>query len=256
VRPIITLAAAANLVDGPIAEARAALRNLARHSLVDEHLPGRWQMRDLVRLHAAKESSWIHTPEERRDALRRLVHFFLHTAHRAAGLLDPSRRPVELGSPPAGCAPQRPADSAAALEWFEIEHPGLLAVQRLAVEHAWDEQVWQLAPALSTFHSLRGRVHDDLAVWRLALSAAERLDDPVAKALSHRCLGDAYARSGDFDQALEHLRIALLPDKATKDVRGQGDSYRILGRLWAQRGDDELASEYAALAEEAERNDT
>lgn len=248
--PDITLAAAANLIDGPIAEARTALRALARHSLVDEHLPGRWRMHDLVRLHAVKDAGWRHSPEERRDALRRLVHFFLHTAHRAAALLDPARQPVDLGSPPSGCAPQRPADSAAALDWFEAEHPGLLAVQRLAVEHAWDEQVWQFASALSTFHSARGRVHDELAVWRLALSAAERLDDPAARALSHRCLGDVHVKIDDLDKALEHLRVALSLYEASEDVRGQGLSYRILGRLWERRGDDELASEYSALARE------
>ncbi len=248
--PDLPLPAVANLIDGSIAEAKATLRTLERQSLVDEYVDGRWRMHDLVRLYAAQGARLRYSPEEQGEALRRLVDFSLHTAHRATGLLDPLGRLIDLGPAPSGYVPERLADAAAALDWFDAEQPMLLAVQQLAVEHAWDEQVWQLASTLTTFHSRRGRVGEDLAVWHRALSAAERLDDPAAKALCHRCLGHAYSRTADLDKALDHLRIALSLYEATEDEQGKGRSYQILGLLWERREDDEVALEYSTLARE------
>ncbi len=246
--PDIALPAAASLINGTGAEARIALRTLERQSLVDEHLPGRWRMHDLVRLHAAELAHDKQETEERLEALIRLVDFYLYTAHRATVLLNPLRKLIDLGKPPAGCTPLSLADGAAALEWFDAEQPCLLAVQQLAVEIGWDIKVWQLASTLNTFHSRRGRVSDDLTVWQLGLAAAERLDDSSAKALAHRCLGHGYARANRQDEALDHLRQALALFELTDDRRGQGHCHQILAWIWEQRGDDQLAMDHSVLA--------
>lgn len=248
--PDLSLPAVANLLDGSIAEAKATLRALERQSLVDEYVAGRWRMHDPVRLYAAKGARLRFTPEEQGEALRRLVDFSLHTAHRATVLLDPLRRLIDLGSPPSGYVPERLADTAAALDWFDAEQPMLLAVQQLAVEHAWDEQVWQLASTLTTFHSRRGRFGEDLAVWHRALSAAERLDDPDAKALCHRCLGHAYSRTADLDKAPDHLRIARTHYEAAlfflrehSFPEGEAETLVELGKCHTALGDGDKARE-------------
>ncbi len=97
--PDLTVPAVASLIDGPVTEAAAALRALQRQSLVDEHLPGRWRMHDVVREYAAQPTL---SPQERRKALRRLADFYLRSA------------------------------TSGSLEWFDTEHRNLPAVQRLA----------------------------------------------------------------------------------------------------------------------------
>ena len=63
---------------------RAVLRQLERVSLVQQPLPGRYRMHDLIRLYAGEQAEAL--PEaERREALSRLVNFYAYTALRVTG---------------------------------------------------------------------------------------------------------------------------------------------------------------------------
>ncbi|MGH3624082.1 MAG: NB-ARC domain-containing protein [Sciscionella sp.] len=191
--PDISLAAAANLTDLPTNEANVILQALERASLIQQHKPGRYRMHDLIRLYAAQTSRSL-PADTQTAALRRLVDFFLHTAHTGDRLLSPRRVPAKIGPPVTGCFPQPLADAATALQWFDAEHRCLLAAHQVAIAHGWHTAVWQLAWALNTFHWRRGHLHDHVASWRAGLTAAERLGESTTCAQAHRRLGRAYAR--------------------------------------------------------------
>ena len=65
--PDIGLLAMCALINRPASEAGQALRALERVSLVQQHVPGRYRMHDLVRLHGAQGAENTAVP------LRRLV---------------------------------------------------------------------------------------------------------------------------------------------------------------------------------------
>ena len=156
--PDISLPAAASLTALPIPRIRAVLRGVGDASLIQQHVPGRYRMHDLIRLYAVDQAHHDLPPEQRDIALRRLVDFYLHTAYAAERLLDPHREPVKLDPPAPGCHPHPLADETAALAWLDAEHACLLAAQHLAGDQGWHHLVWQLAWALHTFHERRGHV--------------------------------------------------------------------------------------------------
>jgi DNA-binding SARP family transcriptional activator len=162
----ISLFAAASLLALPIADARLVLRELENGHLVEQHVPSRYRMHDLVRLYAVDCAGRDLPEESRGEALRRLVDFYVHTAFAGDRLLQPLLSPVEPTEPASACRPCPLRDQRAALVWFTAELPNLLAAQHLAAEHGWVASVYQLAWLLTTFLYRQRRFHDVLTVWQ------------------------------------------------------------------------------------------
>ncbi|GLY40439.1 hypothetical protein Amsp01_064620 [Amycolatopsis sp. NBRC 101858] len=149
--PDIALPAAAALTGLDGRRVRSVLRSLVGAHLLQEHVPGRYRMHDLIRLYAAELAG----DEARGAALDRLTDVQLHTARSAACLLRPEHPVIELATA-AGGAPPEFEHRAAALAWFEAEHAGLLALRRAAAAHGRHRAVGQLAWLLSAYHTSRG----------------------------------------------------------------------------------------------------
>ncbi len=243
--PDIGTPAAAALTALPVPRVRALLRTLEAAHLVQQHAPDRFRMHDLVRLYAAERGQLDHGAEARTAALQRLIDFYLHTAHTGERLLSPHRPPIDPDGPAPGSASSPLTDTAAALTWFEAEHPCLLAAQTLAAEQGWHRQTWQLAWSLDTFHSRRGHLRDHLATWRTALTAAEQLGDPACQALAHRGLGRARSLTSEYAVALDHLHKALTLFEQTGDITGQAHTQRALAWTWGQQRDHQQALTHA-----------
>ncbi|MGW4111106.1 AfsR/SARP family transcriptional regulator [Actinosynnema sp. NPDC004786] len=239
--------AAACLTDLPPAAARRELQALQDASLVDRDARGRYAMHDLVRAYATTLAQDLAEPV-RQAALRRVVDFYLHSAHHAACVLDPHRTPVPVGKPAAGVHPDRPADEGAATAWLDVERPNVLAAQHTAAAAGRTDVVWQLAGVLSTFHDRRGHLRDDLVVWRTAVEATADLPDPATRALAHRRLGRACSRSGRHEEAVDHLRQALDLARRARDPAEQANVHHTLAMAWERQGDDRRALEHAERA--------
>jgi len=246
--PDIGLLAVASLAAQPIARTRSLLRDLEAAYLVQQHAPGRYRMHDLIRLYANERAHHDHPADTREAALQRLVDFYLHTSYIGERLLQPSRRPIEVGRPTSGCVPHLLEDGTAAMAWFNIEHPCLLAAQQLATQQSQHRSVWQLAWTLDTFHFRRGHLHDNFAAWRAGLAAAKQLDDPAACALAHQNLGNACAWAGWHTEALDHLSQALNLAEQVDDAHVQGTTHRALAQAWEQQGDNQRALTHASHA--------
>jgi tetratricopeptide (TPR) repeat protein/transcriptional regulator with XRE-family HTH domain len=245
--PDIAPLAAASLLGRPPAVTNTLLRELGHAHLIQRTTPERYRMHDLLTLHASEMAHAQHTAAEREAALRRLVAFYAHTACEAARLLAP-HRPSLLNDPDLRGAAQPLPDSTASLAWFDATHAGLLTAQQLALRYGWDAQVWRLAWALDPYHRVRGHLENQAAVWRAAVSCAQRLDDPAVRAQAHQLLGDACAELGRTTEALHHLRLALAWVEQTGDLLGQGEIHHSLGGTWERSGDDGRALEHASRA--------
>ncbi|MEU1056959.1 BTAD domain-containing putative transcriptional regulator [Streptomyces sp. NPDC005876] len=248
--PDISLAAAASLAALSPARARVLLMELESAHLVRQNCPGRYRMHDLVRLYSA-ELAHQQPSQDQEAALTRLVEFHVHTAYAANRLLDGPNTPFafRLEPPASGCGPLSPADTMAALRWFDEEHACLLAIQSLALATGRHTQVWQLAWSLIAYHQGGYHLTEYLTVWRVALTAAERDGGlPAPRALAHWRYGHACSLTGDYGEALDQLALALTLAERTNDTAGQAHICRTLGRVWEQYGDDERALEYALRA--------
>jgi tetratricopeptide (TPR) repeat protein len=246
--PDIGLPAAAAVCDLPVGRVHDLLDDLARASLLTEHVPGRYRMHDLVRLFAVQRAADDLPEGLRTGGLRRLTDFYLHTACVGDRLVFPHRRPIvptRLTDEHLGLPLRGNEDSVA---WFDAEHANLLAVQQHAVDRGWDSAVWQLAWATTTIHYRRGHVQASLDAWRTGLRAAERLGDDFARALAHRHIGDAYTRSSRHAEALDELGHALALAEEAGDVRNAARCHYDLCSLRGRLGEDEKALEHAYAA--------
>ncbi|WP_410596820.1 tetratricopeptide repeat protein [Amycolatopsis sp. lyj-23] len=243
--PDIGLPAIAALTGVPAGRVTALVRQLENAHLVQRHGASRYRMHDLIRLYAGERAAEPRSGGT--PALRRLVGFYLHTSHAGERLLYPHRKPIDVGERPSRSPLPEFADDASILTWFDAEHANLLAAQQAAVRFGWPDLAWQLAWTLHGYLLRRGHLHEQLRTWRVALTAAEQLEDPGLEGHARRLLGQAYARAGLRAEASSHLHRALGLARQSGDTHGEARAYYDLSWVWRQV-DDRLALDYAELA--------
>jgi tetratricopeptide (TPR) repeat protein len=234
--PDITVPAAASLVGRAQPQARRLLRELARAHLIAEHAPGRYAFHDLLRAYAAEQANHTDCDADHREAVGRVLDHYLHTAARAARLLDASKEPVVLAPPRPGAAPEQAASYAQALAWFVAEHRVLVAAVSLAAGSGFDSHAWQLPWAMAAFLQPRGHWQEWADTQRTALAAATRLDDLAAQALSGGLLANACTNLGDLDQARACYASSLMLYQRIGDRGGEAHIEHNLAVLAAGQG--------------------
>ncbi|GAA1283891.1 AfsR/SARP family transcriptional regulator [Saccharothrix xinjiangensis] len=215
------------------ADTRRLLRELETAHLVQQHRAGRYRMHDLVRLYAAEVA-----PTDADAALDRFTGYCAATAHAGDRLLEPHRPRIPA---PAGEA-ARLDDVTAALEWFDAEYESVLHAQRLAAARGRHDVAWHFAWVLTNYHLRRGRAAEDIEVWRIALAAADALDDRVKRVNAHRFLGLALTDVGRFDDGDLHLRRML---ELVEDGYDRAAAHRAMAWAMERRGDVAGALEHA-----------
>ena len=276
----------AALADTDPRASRRALASLGQANLAEEDTHGRFEMHDLMRAYAA-ERVLAEEPAEQRDAaVHRLLTWYLHTTVAARFAVDPRARWIAVTDPP------RHVPSfdtrAAAMRWFKLERPNLVAAVRLAAERSEHALCWQLTTALLTFFHLDKHWDDWLATHRVGLAAARACGDLAGQAHvlnglgvvhsdlghaaeaidAHREAAELYARTDDragaawnlnnlgvvyddlrrFTEAVECYEASLALFRELADPRGQGLALCNLADVHRQRHDPDRAVEALRLA--------
>ncbi|MGI5215451.1 tetratricopeptide repeat protein [Plantactinospora sp. CA-290183] len=248
----ISTSAASCLSALPRAQVGPLLAELTRTNLLAEHAPGRYTFHDLLHAYATELARTHETEDERSAAIGRLVDHYLHTAHTAAGLIDPHRDPI-----PGVLAPLRPAasperlyDTQEAMAWLTAEHRVLVAVVHQAAETGLHTPAWQLAHTLTYFLDRLGQWHDLETIHRTGVAAAAHCNDPAVRALARRHLATANFRLGRYDDADENLREALELYRRCSDPSGQAYTHHLLSQVSNEQGrnDDAIYHSQSALA--------
>jgi DNA-binding SARP family transcriptional activator/tetratricopeptide (TPR) repeat protein len=236
--PDISVPAVASLTASTLPEARAALAELTRASLLTENAAGRFGCHDLLRTYAAELAAAAETEAERAAARRRLFDHYLGTAQAASTQLYPVRASVPLPARAAGVvAEDLPGDPyETALAWFGAENRVLRNVVELAVAEGADEHCWKLSWYWAAVLKRRGQLHEVLGVQRTALRAAARLGDGDALAHVHWDLGHVSGRLGDYEAADKHLRRALSLYTALGDQIGVAQARHGIGLILTFQG--------------------
>lgn len=131
-----------------VEDARRVLDTLARAYLIQPGAAGRHCMHDLLRAYAAEQAAIYDAEPARQAAVLRLLDYYLHSAHAAVRLLNPSFDSAGLGSPGPGVTVPAMATRAEAISWAEAENPALQAAIRQAAASGLDGHAWQLARLL------------------------------------------------------------------------------------------------------------
>jgi tetratricopeptide (TPR) repeat protein/transcriptional regulator with XRE-family HTH domain len=234
--PDLTVPAAASLTATARPGAGQALRELTAANLLTEHPPGRYACHDLLRAYATELAQAADEKQAREAASGRMLDHYLHTAHAAALLLQPTREPVPLAPPRAGVTLEHLAGHQQAMAWFEAEHQVLACAAALAAQAGCDGCAWKLPSVMADFLEWRGHWRESAAIQRTALAAATRLGDKAARAMVGHKLGRACAWLTDYDQARAHMTESLGLYRKLGDLGGQARAHLSLAWLAGREG--------------------
>lgn len=203
----LTPPATAALTGADPDQARDDLDQLAAASLLQQPEPGRYRFHDLIRTYAGSRAHDEDPAGARRTAVTRLAEHYLHTAALAVDLIYPHERDRRPQVPRAG-TPQPLPDPDAARAWLDAGRTTLLAI----ATHP-DQDGALLAGILHRHLAVTGRYTDARLLHEHVIARARQHSDVAAEARALLDLGEIDVRTGQYDQAIDHVQRALaLPD--------------------------------------------
>ena len=232
-------------------EARAALSELARASLIEEHQPGRFRLHDLLRAYAAE----LTNGDERRDAERRIIHYYINASKVANARVQPcwDERLHELGI----AATYPPVTTySRAMNWFAAEQATLRAVINFISQRESSIYVEEIARGCAAYYARTGQRHERVAVCQAMLAATRRDRWGFTQVKALRDLARAVIRLGNYDEALGYLDEALSLIQHHRDQDGEIVIHLTYARLYDLQGQHEKALRHARQAEQVARNST
>lgn len=242
--PDLDASAAARLLEVPPARAERVLERLADAQLLQPARPGRYQLHDLLRLHAREHATKGDSEAQRAAALTRLLGYYIATAWHTQELLRPGDKRLASADPHwTGDSLEFP-DEQAALAWLEAERANLLAAIAQAatmVPAIAPEVAGQLTRALHAFFAVRSYAQDDVQANRIVLDLARRTDDRAGQAHALNDLGLVSWRLGRYDDSRDCHQRSLVLFREVNDPSGQAASLNNLGGVFWRLGKYEEA---------------
>ena len=224
-------------LDGiPLAAARARLDALYTDHLIDEPLPGRYRMHNLIRAYAQALAS--EDPDDARErAISRLLDYYQYSAETAGRHFTRVTRP---GPPTAVVPPAAAQDlptSGDALAWLRAERPNLLGCLDRAVTRSEHHRVIWLTAAIAAFLREEGPWTQAATLYHTAAVVAHKVGDRAGEANSLWILGDLRYLIGDYPAAASLLDQALALYRTLGDRLGEANTLHDLGHVRYQTGD-------------------
>ncbi|WP_370364106.1 tetratricopeptide repeat protein [Catenulispora sp. GP43] len=236
----ISLPAAAALFGRSMEAAEEALEILVDACLLDNPLPGRYRLHDLLRVYAA-ECSLAEAETERDAAVERLARWTLVSLAAADGTLFPNSRRPELPPPDPGHPALEFATREAALSWCDRETTALVATAAAATAHGLHTLAW-LIPAYALGYLRQScRYVEWSAVNTSGLASARTLGDVEAEARLLSAHGALLLQTGRTEESEACLRAALELRQTTGDAVGELALLSNLGVVYMRQQRDEYA---------------
>ena len=235
--PDIGLPAAAALVAMSLQQTRQHLAVIARAHLLEQHMPHRFRLHDLLRTYAAERAAEDEPDPEQQLALCRVLDSYLHTAHNASRKLNVFRPRILLDPPQPGAVVRQFETHDEAMRWYQEEYLNLMAVIEWTASNDFDDYAWRQALTFWQYLYLCGRWNEIISTHEIALSAAKRIGDDAAEAAVHANLGVSRGQLGDYDLATAHLLRALELYRNVSDLYGEGNVLDSLAWVHTQMGD-------------------
>ncbi|NUR61524.1 MAG: tetratricopeptide repeat protein [Catenulispora sp.] len=232
--PDADIYAAAALLDCDPKTADRLLGLLADRSILTEHTVGRWRMHDLLREHAHALANTEDTPEQRQDALDRLLHYYAHTAQTASAPIARTPRPTP-DSPAPAHTPDL-SDPETARVWLRTEYPNLDAAFTYAHASRLRRHTAALAAGMAEVLHADGPLTRALEVHQAA-EAVTRNSPPATRANILNDLGRVRRMTGDLPDAADAQTQALQIYRQIGNRLGEAYALTELGLVRHRTGD-------------------
>ena len=225
----LSLPAIAALTGCTLTEAENALLALLDHHLLVEAPRGQYRLHDLIRGYAAARAAQDETAPERRQAVGRLLDYYLHTADQADRLVHPFRyrTPVSVTRQPASSSELCATDDAAA--WLELEWRNILRAAQYAGRHEWQRHCADLTHVLAAFVEVMGYWEEAMQAHTMALQACRDLADPARIARASLELSVVSQQAGRPEAALALAEDAAAIYQSLADGRGLAEALDQIG---------------------------
>ena len=246
--PSVSLPAAAALLGVGEEAAEEVLEVLVDAHLLDSPEPDRYRFHDLLRVYAADRAQAQESEQDRREAVTRLLTWYLHTTEAAARIISPQHSRVALEPPPDTVHPLDFASLDDALAWCEDERAGLVAATRLAAEYGLHEIAWKLPAAAISFFMRRSHWAEWMTTHQTGLASARVRDDREAEARTLNNLGIALGQQR-LDESVSCFEQALALYRELGDTGGEGRAATNVANAYfdLQRFDEALVAAERSL---------
>jgi DNA-binding SARP family transcriptional activator len=225
----VSLPAAAALDGCTLAEAEKALAALLDHHLLARAPDGQFRFHDLIRGYAAVRAARDDPEAQQRQAVSRLLDYYLHAADQADRVLHPFRRrlPMSVTHVPAVSPAVHTEEDATA--WLESEWRNILQAARYAGEHEWKQRCADLTHVLADFLEVGAYWDEAIAAHTLALQACRDLDDPARVAQAALELGAVSQQTGRHEAVLSLAEEAAAIYRSLDDRGGEAAALDQIG---------------------------
>jgi len=225
----LSLPAAAALDGCTLAEAEKALVTLLECHLLARAPDGQFRFHDLIRDYAAVRAARDDPESEQRQALGRLLDYYLHTADLADRVLYPFRRrtPAQVTRVPAASPALGTQEDAA--DWLKAEWQNILQAARCAGTREWKQKCADLIHVLAEFVEITACWGEAIAAHTLALQAARDLADPARTAQASLALSAVLQQTGGHETALPRAEEAAAIYRQLGDRGGEADALDQIG---------------------------
>jgi DNA-binding SARP family transcriptional activator/tetratricopeptide (TPR) repeat protein len=192
----------------PSGQAASLLAELARAHLVEEHVPGRFRLHDLLARYARECAEREDSEDTRRAAMAAGLAWYTAAAAAAARAIAPGRPTIPRTAPP-DPAPGELTTGPQALAWLDAERHNLVAAVRLAATLGFDMVAVTLPMTLWELFDLRGYWLDWLDTHLAAIEVAGRIGHLDAEAHLHNAIAAPYFGLRRQEESIPGLRRAL-----------------------------------------------
>jgi tetratricopeptide (TPR) repeat protein len=220
--PEVDIHSAAALANVSLADASRCLDTLYADHLLDESVPGRYRMHDLVRDYAGILTRRV-PHADREKAMDRMLDYYQETAGNADERIHGD---AAKDHDPAAHALVGTSDFSTrsqALSWMHTECANLIASVEYAARHGQHERVIGLAKSMNSFLWFAGPWDQAIFLHRSAANAGQSRGEPRSQAYSLNQLGELWRLTGHFSEAIDAHTEALeiYRSLATPDIHKQ-----------------------------------
>jgi DNA-binding SARP family transcriptional activator/tetratricopeptide (TPR) repeat protein len=225
----LSLPAAAALGGCTLAEAEKAVATLLDGHLLAQTPDGQFRFHDLIRGYAAVRAARDDPEAEQRQAVGRLLDYYLQTADRADQVLHPFRHrtPVPVTHPPAAGPALGTREDAAG--WLDSEWRNILEAARYAGRREWKQKCADLIHVLADFVEIKAYWDEAIAAHAVALQACRDLEDAPRIAQASLALAAVRQQTGRHEAALPLAEEAAAIYRSLGDRRGEAESLDQIG---------------------------
>ena len=239
----ISLPAAAALGGGTVADAEEALEALLDHHLLARAPAGQFRFHDLIRGYAAMRAQ-EDSRAEQRQAVGRLLDYYLRTAGEADQVLHPFRPRTAVPRPRTPAAGTALSTQEGAAAWLELEWRNILQAAHYAGRHEWKEKCADLTHVVAGFMEIQAYWDEAITAHTMALQAGRDLVDPARTARASLELSEVSQQTGRYEAALPLAEDAAEIYRSLADRRGEADALEKIGMAHQRAGRSREALAY------------